>query len=99
MTDGVKRMDIGEFVEAGYLQEANRQFFHPLGLALAVESDDGAPSRLAYVHDARDDDEGYVFENLTSEEAKRGRAITAEQERRLALRRERLGFGVQELPD
>lgn len=29
-------MDIGEFIEFGYLQEVNRQFFHPYGLALEV---------------------------------------------------------------
>lgn len=29
-------MSIAEFREAGYLQEANRLFFHPLGLALEV---------------------------------------------------------------
>jgi hypothetical protein len=33
----MKKMDIGEFLEKGYLQEANRLFFHPLGLALTVE--------------------------------------------------------------
>lgn len=32
----VKRIDIKEFRELGFLQEANRQFFHPLGLALEV---------------------------------------------------------------
>lgn len=30
----IKRMDIKEFREQGFLQEANRLFFHPLGLAL-----------------------------------------------------------------
>ena len=29
-------MDIREFRDKGYLQEVNRQFFHPLGLALCV---------------------------------------------------------------
>lgn len=31
-------MDIGEFREAGFLQEANRLFFHPLGLALSMHT-------------------------------------------------------------
>lgn len=35
MTD-VKRIDIKEFRAIGFLQEVNRQFFHPLGLALEV---------------------------------------------------------------
>ena len=30
----IKHIDIKEFRERGYLQEANRRFFHPLGLAL-----------------------------------------------------------------
>lgn len=32
----IKWIDPTEFREAGFLQEANRQFFHPHGLALAV---------------------------------------------------------------
>lgn len=32
----IHRIDITEFHEGGYLQEANRRFFHPLGLALEV---------------------------------------------------------------
>jgi len=31
-----KHIDIKEFQELGFLQEANRQFFHPHGLALEV---------------------------------------------------------------
>lgn len=34
----VKRIDIGEFQEIGFLQEANRLFFHPHGLALEIVS-------------------------------------------------------------
>jgi hypothetical protein len=32
----MKYIDIKEFREKGYLQELNRQFLHPLGLALEV---------------------------------------------------------------
>lgn len=35
----IKRMNIKEFRELGYLQEANRQFFHPLGIALEIVYD------------------------------------------------------------
>lgn len=34
-----KRMNIARFEHEGYLQEANRNFFHPLGLSLAVEQE------------------------------------------------------------
>lgn len=40
----VKKMDIKEFREKGFLQEANRLFFHPLGLALEVQID--YPNRI-----------------------------------------------------
>jgi DnaJ-class molecular chaperone len=36
----VKRIDIKEFRRIGFLQEANRQFFHPLGLALEIVEED-----------------------------------------------------------
>ena len=32
----IKHIDITEFREKGYLQEANRRFFHPIGLALVI---------------------------------------------------------------
>lgn len=38
MSDDIKYIDIAEFRETGFLQEANRQFFHPLGLALSVQT-------------------------------------------------------------
>jgi hypothetical protein len=34
-------MTLKELRDGGYLQEANRRFFHPLGLALAVRYGDG----------------------------------------------------------
>lgn len=38
--EAVKRIDIKEFREGGFLQEANRHFFHPLGLALETVVDE-----------------------------------------------------------
>lgn len=40
MSTDIKRIDIAEFREFGYLQEVNRRFFHPLGLALEVVIED-----------------------------------------------------------
>lgn len=56
----IKRIDISEFREKGYLQEANRRFFHPLGLALEVVIDDNG-TRLGGVWDYRKDPEGIFF--------------------------------------
>lgn len=70
--DGPPRyMDITEFREAGYLQEANRVFFHPLGLALEVVIDvDSGRETLEGIWDCRDDPEGILFNDLSGETAK-----------------------------
>ncbi len=62
MSDEIKYIDIGEFCERGYLQEANRQFFHPLGLALEVTVEEDGSARLGGVWDYREDPEGIVFD-------------------------------------
>lgn len=59
--DGIVRMDVAEFREAGFLQEANRLFFHPHGLALEVVVEDDGSERLGGIWDYRDDPEGVVF--------------------------------------
>ncbi len=61
MADEIKRIDIKEFRELGFLQEVNRQFFHPLGLALEVVIEDDGTERLGGVWDYRDDPEGMGF--------------------------------------
>jgi hypothetical protein len=58
----IRRIDIKEFREFGYLQELNRQFLHPLGLALEVVVDDETGEEsLGGIWDYRDDPEGIVF--------------------------------------
>lgn len=62
MSEDIKRMGIAEFREFGFLQEANRLFFHPLGLALEIEIDDETGEmRLGGVWDYRDDPEGMEY--------------------------------------
>ena len=41
-----KKISIKEFREKGFLQEVNRIFFHPLGLALEVNIDDDGNETL-----------------------------------------------------
>jgi len=58
----INYMDLNEFIELGFLQEVNRKFFHPLGLALEMVVDkDGNAKRLGRVWDYRDDPEGMFF--------------------------------------
>lgn len=76
----VKYLSVAEFVSAGWLQEANRLFFHPHGLALEVTvPDEGGEPFLSGVWDYRDDPEGVVFGGL--EEGERSRAVGVEAER------------------
>lgn len=56
----IKRIDIREFRERGYLQELNRQFLHPLGLALEVVILDDGSEELGGVWDYRSDSEGGI---------------------------------------
>lgn len=72
----INYMDIAEFTDVGFLQEANRLFFHPLGLALEVtEPGEGEhfESYISGVWDYRDDPEGMTFADdvLTTERAQR----------------------------
>lgn len=57
----IKYMDIKEFREFGFLQEVNRQFFHPLGLALAIQMSETGEESLGGVWDCRDDPEGMEY--------------------------------------
>jgi hypothetical protein len=57
----VNYIDISEFRKVGFLQEVNRQFFHPLGLALEIQIDEDGTERLGGIWDYRDDPEGILF--------------------------------------
>lgn len=60
MTD-IKRMEIKEFREMGLLPELNREFLHPLGLALEIVIDDDGNEKLGGIWDCRDDPEGILY--------------------------------------
>ena len=69
MTDQVKRISAKEFQELGYLQEVNRRFLHPLGLALEVIRDDESGEvSFGGVWDSRDDIEGIIFDPSWSQD-------------------------------
>lgn len=55
-------IDIAEFRRLGFLQELNRRFLHPLGLALYIAIDDETGEEtLGGIWDYRDDPEGLFF--------------------------------------
>jgi len=69
-----KKMNIAEFREKGYLQELNRRFLHPLGLALEITMD-GDNERISGVWDHRNDKEGIFFDVANSEDERKIRFL------------------------
>jgi hypothetical protein len=98
----IKRMNIKEFVEGGFLQEVNRQFFHPLGLALEVATDaDDSNWRLSGVWDYRDDPEGMFYDMKDINEQKISNVQRLRGEKLQVRRGDKLRCdwdGIQQLP-
>lgn len=97
----MKHLSAKEMRARGYLQEANRRFFHPLGLALEVHYADADPEATAKlsVQDHRDDPEGVYFAGRDSDVRRsKAAAVDAEWDAKTE-RREALGFMVQPVED
>jgi hypothetical protein len=88
----VKRIDIADFREQGFLQEANRLFFHPLGLALEVTVEDDGIEHLSGIWDYRDDPEGILYGDGEVDVGKVS-SVAAEAERHRVPREAILGEG------
>ena len=95
----IKTVPWEEIVSGGYLLEANRRFFHPLGLALYCSMDEEGKIVRAGVFDARDDKEGFHFENISPDDAARAREVQALLETKRAARVGRFGSVIQPLPE
>ncbi len=86
-----RRLDLEELRSFGYLQEVNRLFLHPLGLALSVTYQEGSEPKLE-VLDARDEPDGMIFGAPDPEKAAR---VGAEIRKRHEVRQALLGFVVE----
>lgn len=89
----MKTLDWQTLREDGYVQEVNRYFFHPLGLALAINIDDQNNSTLL-VLDARDDPEGFNFHDTVDLAPKAAKIKQISNERAIP-RLQALGYWVQ----
>lgn len=89
-----KKMSAKEFREQGYLQELNRCFLHPLGLALEVTVEDGEITGFGEVWDCRDDPDGvhYGEDMIDPEKAAR---IQREFRQKANGRVQLLGYHIQ----
>jgi len=96
--EDVKKMSVKEFREQGYLQELNRRFLHPLGLALEVVVHPDGTETIGEIWDSRDDPEGFIFgENMI--DADKAIRIHKEGERKYEARHERFGWYTQPYTD
>jgi hypothetical protein len=93
--------------DTGLLFEINRRILHPMGLALAIqfpdegELDPTLETATVSILDARDDPEGYVFEDDTMAEGQaKLEKFVAENalQQKLMIRRAQLGFITQTIP-
>lgn len=101
MENNTKRIDIKEFREKGYLQELNRRFLHPLGLALEVVIDKNKNETLGGIWDYRDDQEG-IYYDIANSDLERKEKFKAKKEfidSELAIREKKrlevLGFYIE----
>jgi len=73
VTTEIKRMTAKEFRKEGFLLELNRQFLHPLGLALeCIINEETENEVFGTIWDYRDDQEGMFFGDgmVTAEDKK-----------------------------
>lgn len=88
---GVKHIPIAEFKEVGFLQEANRQFFHPHGLALEVTVVSERDGERAYSSVSLLDSEMEMLRALIAAQRKRGVDLTRIERRLDEAKRHELG--------
>lgn len=103
----VKRITIKEFREAGYLQELNRQFLHPLGMAIEVVVNDDGTEALGGIWDYRDDPDGMRFDYANHEHSPPKRVsgarakadrVQREMDARRPVREGALGYWIEPIP-
>lgn len=100
MTKKLKTLPHDELIDAGYLHEVNRRFFHPLGLALAVyfpDDDEEDNETSLMVLDYRWSPEGMIFGDDTFDPEKTAK-VQKEWDRRAQARMKELGYVIQPVP-
>ena len=97
-SEKIKYLSMKDFVDLGFLQEVNRQFFHPRGLALALripEDENIDPNEkegIIQIWDERDDPEGVYFGEVDLEKIKVSQEL---YEQKSFYRKEHFGWIIQ----
>jgi len=96
----IKYLPIKDMVDDGILQELNRRFLHPLGLALAVtQEDDGTYSGIKGMWDFRDDPEGMIFGSLDEQAIAKAKKFSEFSQKKLEERMKTVGYIIQPCPE
>ena len=90
-------MPVAEFRRLGYLQELNRNYLHPLGIALSVSIDENGDETFDEIWDYRTDPEGLIYaDDLLDEEAlERADYVTMKFNELASNRLKHLGYIIQ----
>jgi len=96
-SEEIVTISVAKFRRLGYLQELNRTYLHPMGLALSVEVGRSGEETFGVIWDYRDDPEGIVFddEQLDDEFEDRANLLAAVFLARSRRRKELLGYIIQ----
>ena len=78
----------------GLLQEINRRFLHPLGLALEVVIDNEGNEAFGGLW-ITDDPEGWCFGPLTEAQKEKAKVLETKLSMGLQVRRKSLGFDIE----
>ena len=100
----MRYMNIKEFADDGYLQELNRQFLHPLGLALYVNEREDGQCELGGIADYRDDPEGVIFDQDYLEDPanrclQKAQIVSTQRQKVAKGRHMLLSYYMQALPE
>lgn len=96
--ENITVLDLKEFRDRGYLQEVNRRFFHPLGLACGVIVTECGDVSDLHVIDYRNDPSGLGFsdESIAKPDFKeKSNFIDSEIEKRRDAREKEFGDLIQ----
>jgi len=95
-------MGLKRFMDSGLLQEVNREFLHPLGLALSLKINKSTGAvKFQGIWDARHDPEGIIFNEpeLDTDDARAKAAnVFKMRQEKAPARVAALGYIIQQIP-
>lgn len=98
MTEIKNTMSLKDFVESGFLQEVNRKFFHPMGIALSVTADKkGIFQGFGPILDYRDHPHGILFKEIDPEMILKAQTVENHRYKTAKIRFRQLGYITQPL--